>query len=121
MTFNSSCELFGACMASFAVVTCNFKLFPKKEAVRKLSPSSSLKLIHKVVSFLVCSQAAELLGVEGIADADSQGLSKRCKQSVFRLLVILACCSWNLMHLNSLTAGIMLNYHRLALENFWVT
>lgn len=89
--------------------------------MRKLSSSSSLKVIQRVVSFLVCSQAAELLGVEGIADADSQGLSKRCKQSIFCLLVTLACCSWNLMHLNSLTAGIMLNYHMLALENVWVT
>jgi len=101
----------------YVLLDCCWYLFHSQPLKNRLALSSvPLSLPCRL---LVCSQAAELLGVEGTADADSQGLSKKCKESIFCLLVILACCSWNLMHLNSLTAESMLNM--LALENFWVT
>lgn len=93
-----------------------FSTFPWEGKCEGSVPRS-LQLIQEVFSSLACSRAP---WVGNIADVHSWRLKKRCKWSIFCLLGILACFSWNFMHWNSLTAGIMLNYHMLALENFWV-
>lgn len=107
---------FHPCSAQLCWNNLWFSTFPWEGKCEDTVPSS-LQLTHKDFSSPVCSRAP---WVGNIADVHSWALNKRCKLSIFCLLGIHACSSWNFTHWNSLAAGIMLKSHMLALENFWV-